>query len=61
METAIIIVLAILLVGAVAAIFVVRKITSDQAFQKGIEHRRQEAEAVLGSAEQEARAKVAEA
>ncbi|MBQ2263850.1 MAG: DUF3552 domain-containing protein, partial [Oscillospiraceae bacterium] len=61
METAIIIVLAILLVGAVAAIFIVRKITSDQAFQKGIEHRRQEAEAVLGSAEQEARAKVAEA
>ncbi len=61
METIIIIVLAILLVAAVAAIFIVRKITSDQAFQKGIEHRRQEAEAVLGSAEQEARAKVAEA
>ena len=61
MDTIIIILLAVLLVAAVAAIFIVRKLTADQAFQKGIEHRKQEAEAVLGSAEQEAREKVAEA
>ena len=58
MQTIIIVVLAILLAAALIGIFVTYKIVSEQAFQKGVAHRKQEAEAVLGSAEKEARAKV---
>ncbi|MBE6825823.1 MAG: ribonuclease Y [Ruminococcus sp.] len=57
----IICVLAALLVAAVIGMFFVAKLTQEKAFQKGVEHRRKEAESVLGSAEKEARAKVDEA
>lgn len=61
METIIIVVLAVLLVLAIVGIFVAYKIADKNAFEKGIAHRKQEAEAVLGSAEKEARVKIEQA
>jgi ribonuclease Y len=56
-----IVILVVLLAAAVIGLFVAVKITDEKAFQRGIAHRKQEAETVLGSAEQEARVKIQEA
>ena len=64
MSTAAIIVIVILAVALVASIvvsYILVKSTRDKAFEEGVEHRRQEAEAVLGSAEKEAQEKILDA
>ena len=64
MSTAAIIVIVILAVALIASIvvsYILVKSTRDKAFEEGVEHRRQEAEAVLGSAEKEAQEKILDA
>ncbi|MBQ8927342.1 MAG: ribonuclease Y [Oscillospiraceae bacterium] len=57
----VIVILAVALIASIVVAYILVRSTRDKAFEEGVEHRRQEAEAVLGSAEKEAQEKILDA